>query len=366
MSEITGGMGQAPVRAWGEGLNEQLCENCDWSFLTASRARLQVCPFCCQDRIVDIPDGEGGLGLQHPPELAAAFSAAPASIDAGIQTFARRIPFAPRDLNPQNLLRRMQKLYLPMWLVDVDVSASWQVESGFNYQVVSHQSHYGAGGWAEKEVEETRIRWEARLGTLERRFENLITPALEEHRSLLRRLGEFNLSQAVEFQPAMLDDAQLRLPTRSPQDSWPEAEPPLQAAAADLVRQASGADHQRSFSWAPVYRQQHWTQVLLPVYSSYYQDDEGIRRSVLVHGQNGRVDGERRASARRALTASAVMLTLAGLGALFSLAILIFTGLNSPLSPLLGLGLLAAFALGAAALVPPLVVWNFNRKPPSG
>ena len=43
---------------------------------------------------------------------------------------------------------------------------------------------------------ETRVRWEPRVGRLNRAYENVAAPALDDHRALMARLGNLNLSSA--------------------------------------------------------------------------------------------------------------------------------------------------------------------------
>ena len=90
-----------------------------------------------------------------------------------MQGFSQGIPYPPADLSPENLQQRLQRLFIPAWLVDASALASWQAEAGFNYEVVSHQEKYSdtQGGWRTQEVKEPRVRWEPRLGKLERTYQ---------------------------------------------------------------------------------------------------------------------------------------------------------------------------------------------------
>ncbi len=177
-----------------------------------------------------------------PPETRLIpFSLSPTALESSIQSFAKDIPYAPDDLNPRQLRSRLQAVYLPMWLVDAEVQATWQAEAGFNYEVVSHQEKFeeNRGGWSTRQVNETKIRWEPRLGRLQRSYQNISAPALEEHRQLQAQLGLFELSQAQPYQTQTIQSAMLRLPDRTTQDAWPDAKPAFQQAAVEECRQAS-------------------------------------------------------------------------------------------------------------------------------
>jgi hypothetical protein len=271
-------------------------------------------------------------------------------------------------MTPTNLINRTRLVYLPVWLVDSQVQAGWRAEMGYNYSVVSHQDRYDdrAGGWRSQQVEETRLRWEPRLGQLVRAYDNIASPALAHHAAAMRQLGEFDYRRAQAFAPVGAFGANTAwaavLPDRSAEDAWPEAVPVLQAAAQEECRQAAGADQVRSFQWNPDFPQRHWTLLLLPVLSTYYLDDERQPRPVLVNGQNGKLSGVRRASWERART-TAVWLGIAC--ALALVAALVLGGLGVVAPPLLflsGLLLFVGLVLGIGAVVPLVIAWSVNNK----
>ena len=285
------------------------------------------------------------------------------ALSSDIQSFAKGIPFAPGDLKPENLGARLRRIFLPMWLVDADVSAIWQSEAGFDYEVVSHQDRYDQnfGGWKSQKVKEGRIRWETRLGRLARKYDNIPAPALEEHDQLRKSLGEYNLEDAYHYQSRVLEDALVRLPNRSPKDAWGDATMAFQAAAADECRRAASADHLRQFSWKPDYQNQNWTLLLLPAFATFYQDDEGSPQPVLIHGQTGRISGVRRASMKRARRSALILFIIAIVLFVLSLG-LSALGALMPIVLAFGvLGLVLALLLGAGAVLPIATVWWFNR-----
>jgi fatty acid desaturase len=102
--------------------------------------------------------------------------------------------------------------------------------------------------------------------------------------------------------------------------------------------------------------------LLLPVYATAYEDDEGQAHALFVHGQTGWIHGPRRASMRRARRVSLIV----GLVALAILAIGLATvaaGLMVPPLAALGIvGVLVALVVGIGALVPMLLAWQFNRR----
>lgn len=347
-------------QGWGIPLQAFVCEACDWAFLVPAGDGAARCPHCSQGRLTRFESPQ----QINSPELLIDFSVSSARLEAAIRQFAQGIPFAPQDLSGEQLRKRLTRLFLPMWLVDSPVKANWKAEAGFDYQVVSHQEKYeqNRGAWSSQQVQETRIRWAPRLGRLDRSYLNLAAPALEQHAQLQAQLGLFDLKQARPYQPEKVAHSFVRLPNRSNLDAWNDVKPTLQSAAAEECRQASAADHIRQFSWQPNFGTPNWTLLLLPVYSSYYLDDEGVAQQVLIHGQTGVVNGDRRASLKRASKTTVGLLITAIV--LFVIGLLLATA-GALLPPALALGFAGiglAFLLGFGSLTPLAVVWWFNRN----
>lgn len=345
---------------WGQRVELALCERCDGRFLRSDRAASSQCPHCHHAPLAPLTAPPGDDATTHPPEFVVPFSAPPEAVAEQCRQFARSIPFAPPDLRPDILAERLRRLYLPLWLVDSRVTATWQGEVGFDYQVISHQERFAEGkGWATQEVTETRIRWEPRAGRLQRPYENIPGPALEAEGALAPFLNSYPLESRTPYRAESLDGAQVYLPRRSTTDAWPDTLPALRAAAADECQRAARANHIRDFAWTPQYEGIRWTLCLLPLYSSYYLDDAGQPQRVLLHGQSAQLRGARRASMRRAKRWTQGLLAVAFVLAMFGLAMLL---LLSSLQIVAVAALMAAAFVGLAALYPVARVWQFNAQ----
>jgi len=354
--------------SWGRDYLAAVCEDCDWSFQILPDLQTVQCPHCYQSTLKSIPEGEMELPYNRAPELVVPFQVTLESMDDGIDKFSSKIPFAPKDMTSQNMRSRLCRLFLPMWLVDTEVQAQWWAEVGFNYKVVSHQTHYDdhRGGWSSREVEEGRIRWEPRLGRLERNYHNISTPALEEDMVIKQEMGAFKLGEAVEYQVKEIENSFVRLPNRDTKDAWVEATPAIQTAAAEECRQAAGADHIRQFSWKPQYSNNNWTLMLLPLYTTYYLDAEKVAQPVFIHGQTGKIMGVRRASMKHGQRMSLIILVIAVLIFLLSI-ILSVASVALPILLVIGVfGFAIALLIAAGAVVPILLVWQFNRRQKAG
>lgn len=350
--------------AWGDQLETALCPHCDWLYLLPPGSTARQCPHCFAANLTPLEESDSpSAPFNHPPELFLPFTVSEATVNQRVRQFAANIWFAPTDLTPSNLQDRLQRLYLPLWLVDTQVVATWQAEAGFDYKVVSHRDSFDeqAGGWTSQQIEETRIRWEPRLGKLTRPYHNIPAPALEEHETLSHQLGDYPLVKGQTYQPQAISNTAIRLPNRSPVDAWSDALPALQRTAAAECQQAVAADHIREFRWSATYNEQNWTLFLLPLYATYYVDDAEQPQPILIHGQTGQLTGPARASMKRAWRTAWIILAVAAV--LFTLSLI--AGLASLLLPPLFivavLGLFAAIVIAALAVLPLAIAWNYNR-----
>lgn len=364
---------QAPQTAaqngWGADLQLVFCERCDWQYLLPAGSQLPRCPHCFQSQLAPLDRAENSFDQpNYCPELLLPYSASPQAIDSAIRQFAEGIPYAPQGLDYATLRQRLYPVYLPMWLVDANIDATWQAEAGFNYQVVSHQEQFdqNRGGWHTRQVTETRTRWEPRIGRLRRGYQNISAPALEEAKALRAALGDFDLSRPLAYQPEQLARASVRLPDRAQQDAWSDAAAAFQQIGTNEVQTACAADSMRQFRWTATFTNRNWTLLLLPTYTTYYLDDENQPQPVMLHGQTGRVTGARRASMARAQRSSLIYLSI-GL-AIFLLGLIMggFSMLIPPLAPLAILAVVIGLPCSLAAIIPVTIAWNFNRQQTKG
>lgn len=364
---MTTSASQSPplAKPWHARMAPAACSDCQRVFLLPPEALpIQPCPQCFRSNLAVLSD-PAQIEV-FPPELVMPFRLSPELLQSQVERFSRGIPYPPEDMNAENIRGRLVQLYLPVWLLDAETRAYWQADVGFNYDVVSHQEHYSqhTGGWQTQEVTKTRIRWEPRLGKLQRTYHNLAAPALEEDQTLRTALGAFDYRTASLFSAGWVDSAVIRLPDRSPNDAWVEASNALkQLASAECVK-AAGADHIREFNWQAEYPTKNWTHLLLPVYTAYYKDDLGTACPMIIHGQTGQISGLRRASPVRGRRAALGILGTALVLFLVSLILGLLGIVFPPLLLFAALGFIVAVVVAVGALIPVIRVWNFNRQNP--
>lgn len=343
---------------WARPLQPAHCPKCEVAHLIPAEMETALCPACFEARLEPQPT----LVRPEPPELLLEYAVTPAQVREGLDKWLKGVWLRPKELDPAVLTQRLTRTFVPMWLVDGKIRGHWQAQMGYDYQVASSQEVYRGSGWTTRKLKETRIRWEPRAGTAERSYQNLSVPALEEHAQLMRGLANFKLGSASSYAPDSLEHSSVRVPSLLPEAAWPQAKSGLDRLTAQDCQTAAEAQHVDEFSIEAEYVDLHWTQLLLPVYTTAYRDEEGKIRPILVNGQTGRIHGLKRASQRLArnwsLGIAAIALTCFMLGLLFAA--------GTALLPALGVASLLFFGLslfvGICAPIPAFWAWNFNRE----
>lgn len=362
MQNVTGKeQGQAAIdvaAVWGAPLMAVHCAHCKTAHLVPEGEIPSCCPFCLQGPVASHP----AYLREEPPEQILPYSISVQGLSSILDRWSRGIWYRPDDLKASVLMRRMQRYLIPLWLVDGRVEAVWRADVGFDYQVVSYQDRYRDGaGWSSQEVTETRVRWEPRAGRLNRTYENVAAPALDDHRALMARLGHFDLSQRADYSSEAATGAVVRIPSLEPEAAWPGAEAAFVRTAEAECQQAADADHIRDFVLQAEYSDLNWTLLLLPAYVTWYQEGERVW-PMLINGQTGQVNGVRRASARKANVTSAVLGVVALLLFLVGGVVALLGAVFPPAIAVGGAILVISLLLAIAAPIPAISVWAFNRR----
>ena len=347
--------GQTP---WNTNRQPVGCPHCQRAFLVQESQVNSPCPLCRQGHLEPQP-----IRLSPgAPEKLLPFKITPHHLPAIYTTFTSGVWIRPDDFTPQNLLQRCQAVFWPLWLVDSDVKGQWQMEAGFDYQVESSKEYYQNGGWQSRKIREDRIRWEPRRGTIDYHIDNVPAPALEEHKNRWQMTGAYNLDAADAFQPVKLNNALIEVPDLPPVNAWPLAKPQINKTLGEVCAKASDAQHVQNFALKATYENLNWTQFLLPMYATYYLDDEGQPQILIVNGETGKIEGPRLASQKRGLRIAAVVAGAAVLLLLLAIIAFLLTAIFPPAS-IIGafLGILG-LGTGIGAIIPAIWPWQWNRK----
>ncbi len=343
---------------WGVALQPLGCSHCKQVFLAPKAYTSKVCPVCGFPELASQPV----VLRREPPELLVPYQKKTQELYPILTQFQKGVWLRPDDFNADSMYRRLLPVFWPLWLVDSDITGTWQAESGFDYQVKSSQESYGSSGWRSRDVVETRIRWEPRLGQAQRHYDNVVSNAVSDHGSLQAMIGTCDLSKAIPYHPDLQSGSILRAPDLQPESAWPAAQYSLNKLTANDCQRACDAQHIRNFSIDAQYNQLHWTQLLLPMFFTFYTDDEGNPHPVFINGQTGKIGGVRLASQKKGWRMAGISLAI---GAALLLIGLVCFALSMAVPPLSILGILLvilAFVAGVFAVVPAVWPWQWNRQ----
>lgn len=334
------------------------CSECHRVYLVSPDYRGTFCPLCRQGAL----EAQPAHMRTAQPEQMLTFRVTRKDLLPVYKKFVSGVWIKPEEFNPETLLKNTRPVFWPYWLVDSDVNGSWEMEAGFDYQVESAKEVYNNGRWESRKQIENRVRWEPRVGRMNTRVDKIITPALEEHENRQQMTGKYHLERGIDFDPALLGGAFLELPDIPPEDAWPLARPHVDKALAEVGKKAAGAQHFRNFNMTASFSNQNWTEFFLPMYTTYYTDDDGQPQIVVINGETGTIRGPRLASRKRGSRIAGIIAAVAG--GLFLLALIGL--LLTIVIPALGLiaGLLGILGFGVALFAIITAVWpgQWNSK----
>ncbi len=268
------------------------CSYCQRVFLIAPSHENLICPLCYYGALHAQPN----YAFNIQPIQILPFKIAPEKLSLIYSNFISPVKYKPVSMNTEALLKNTQAMFWPYWAVGGDVNGSWQMDAGFDYQVESAKESYSVSGWQSEKKILTRIRWEERLGQISTYIDNIITPALQEHANRLQMAGNYSIKQAKGFKSTFTAEAIMQLPDVAPEDAWPSAIPTFEQKVAKICKIAADAQHFRKFSADVNFTNQNWGEVFLPLYTTFYTDDDGGVHIFVVNGETGAIEGPRVAS----------------------------------------------------------------------
>ena len=334
------------------------CSNCQRSFLVNDSQINTLCPFCCKGRIEPQP-----LRLRPTePERLLPFKVKKSNLRRIYDEFISGVWFRSPDCTSETLLERTKAVFWPLWMVDSDVEGRWQMEAGFDYQVESSKEYYQDGQWRSRSIIENRINWEPRIGEMETHVDNVIVQALEEHQNRQEMTGGYNLKDAKDFHPDMLNSALIEAPDLPPKNAWVHAKPKINQRLSEVCTKAANAQHVRNFAIKADYQNLNWTQFLLPMYLTNYKDDDGEPQVLVINGQTGIINGPRLSSQKRGWKIAAIVGGIAGLMLLLALVGFLLTAVFPPAAILATILAILGFGAGLGALFPAIWPAQWNRK----
>jgi hypothetical protein len=261
---------------WGVTRKTVRCQRCGASQSIEPGLVASRCAFCGTPAVVEAPAG----GKMIRPEGILPFRIDRDHAAGMFRGWLGRLWFRPGDLGKRATLETLQGVYVPYWTFDAATHSEWEAEAGTPYTV-------SVDGRTE-----TRIRWEAASGFLEKFFDDVPVPASKGlPPALALGLEPFPTKDLLAYDPSFLsgflaEEYAVDLP-----DALREARERMEGEIrAACIRQIPAPMH-RNLSVRTAWSSVAYKNALLPVWIAAY-DYAGKPFRFLVNGVTGRVSGK--------------------------------------------------------------------------
>jgi hypothetical protein len=343
---------------WGLPLQSAGCSRCLHTFVISRDHFEKLCPLCRMGKLTS----QSAMVRSEPPELFIPVRVDQQELRVIFSNDIKGIWLRPESLNIESLVQNSSLIYWPMWLVDSNMTGNWQAEVGFDYQVRSSQETYKDSHWRTEENIETRIRWEPRLGQINRSYENITVPAVDMHDTIEKMVGSYPTENNLRYQPDNFNGSVILVPDINDEQAWPIVKSILTRSAGEDCRKASSGQHIRNFTVQADFTAQNWTQLLLPLIITSYIGDNGEPNPIFINGQTGKIGGVRLASQRKGWQIAGISTAAAII--LFAISVLLITmGVTLPFMTIIGLFILLLSIGGVVfAIIAVVWPWQWNRR----
>lgn len=338
------------------------CSYCKRSYYASPVFAEKPCPLCQKGKL----ENNRSEIFKIEPEKILPFKINKSRLQSILSNFVSGVWIKPTEFKPETLLSRALPIFWPLWLVDCDVAGNWQMEAGFDYQVESAKETFANGQWRSIKQIKERIRWEPRLGQVATRVENVVVPALEEHQNRMTMTGNYPDKQAEPYKQTRKENILLEVPDIPTQKAWRLAKPLVNEKIDEICQKASGAQHSEKFTLNAEYHNPNWTQSYLPMFVTYYKDDNEQPQILIINGQTGQINGPRLASPKRGLKIAGMIAIGAGILLMIALLTFLLSLAISEVKTIAAFFGILGVGTGLTALIPALwpVLWNRNQTGP--
>ncbi|HLF91767.1 MAG TPA: hypothetical protein VI451_22705 [Anaerolineales bacterium] len=326
---------QSAARGWGEARQELECQNCGAHTTLPVGTLTATCPFCASNKVLQRGARQDALR----PRFLIPFQRKPEELRPIVQNWLGSSWMTPSALKRKANLQskvdagQFTPIYLPYWTFDSTAQARWRAEVGYN----ETERYYDAGSkeWRTR----TKIRWRWEDGNVSKFFDDLLVQGTgkvsERH---LGKIGNFNTGGLVEYAPEYLAGMHAQAYDVQLETAWADARDRMREATRDACNDQIRGDHVRNFTMNLDFSEESWRYVLLPVYVSAFQYNDGRgdlkgREGVntyqmLINGQTGWISGQRPVDWTKVWLAIAALLTPGVILGLIGVITLLFGGVG--------------------------------------
>lgn len=298
----------------GEGTAEALvihCDSCGATQTLAKNVTAQSCAFC----------GTPIVAQAVSERFIRPRSLLPFKLDAQkaraiFGNWLRSRWFAPSKLKDfANIDGGLSGVYVPYWTYDCATTCRYLGERGDDYFETQMVTTFVNGKAVTRPQQVRRTRWTPVSGVVKDRFDDVLVPASSSlPREHLEKIADFNTRELVPYADEYLAGFRAEAYSVGLKDGFKDAQVRMRPTIEETICRDIGGDHQRIGTTNVTYANITFKHILVPVWvSAYRYAGRGYR--FLVNARTGELSGDR--------PYSAVKITLAVLGALAAVAIIV-------------------------------------------
>jgi DNA-directed RNA polymerase subunit RPC12/RpoP len=265
------------------------------------------CQFCSAPVVVD-PTATELLA----PEAVVPFAVRREQVRDAFKKWVTSRWFAPASLKKVAATEQLTGTYLPHWTYDSATTTKYTGQRGQHYYDTETYTETVDGQTVTRTRQVQRTAWYPAAGVVGRNFDDVLVPASQAvPPNRLGKLGPWQLSQAVPFQPDYLSGYRTLRYDTDPDAGLQVAKQEMQRVIEGDCRADIGGDEQRVGSMDTRYAALMFKLILLPVWIAAYVH-AGRSWQVLVNANTGEVIGDRPYSRGKiaAAVAAAVLLII--------------------------------------------------------
>jgi hypothetical protein len=265
-------------RGWPAQRKTVRCQSCNAISVFDEVRVAQNCDFCGSPALISIEDIKAPIR----PSCLLPFKISEAQVREDIRRWYGGHFWAPNKLGRAALTDTLRGLYLPYWTFDAHAECPWEAEAGYHYYVRDSQGR-----------SQRRTRWEYASGHVSHSFDDLLVPASQGvHAALLDGLQPFpTTTELVPYDAGYLSGWVVEQYQIDLIDAAEHSRTRMTDQLRHLCAQAVPGDTHRGLRIAPVFSEQTFKHILLPVWLLTYT--YGTKNyQVAVNGATGKITGE--------------------------------------------------------------------------
>lgn len=280
------------------------CNSCGAHIEVEAEKTALSCPYCASNIVLAskqlssiVPDGIRPFQIEQH------------QVGAIFQDWLKGRWFAPNALKNLYEQDKVMGIYLPYWTFDAQVRCKYSAMGGRDRQV-AYQDSDG------KTKYRTETDWYPTSGDVSDFFDDiLIRASLTLQADLMNQIGNFNTKAIVNYSPAYLSGYASEVHTVEFKDALVYAKDEMKDRTRKRIEEdvRRSYDHVKDIRMNPIYSNETYKHVLLPVYSTAYAYN-GKVYNVLINGETGSIAGDYPKSAVKiALLIIAILIVVAAI-----------------------------------------------------